>query len=161
MTDGAIEGIQEWPGAWAILATKDALKDFELRLEVKCDWPFDAGILLRSTLEGHGYEVMIRCRPGGDVGGIVGSRIPDAGVPAKDWKETWKKDDFNEIRVTVRGDPPEIRTWLNGKPMAEHKGKVKDPRVGPKGHLALKIHGEEKDFGHRAFFRNIRVLELK
>ena len=159
--DGAIEGIQEWPGAWAILATQQEFGDFELRLEVKSDQPFDSGILLRSTFEGHGYEVLVQCRPDGDVGGIAGSRIGDSHVPAKDWKTAWKKDDYNEIRVTVRGDPPEIRTWLNGKPMAERKGESKDPRVGAKGHLALKIHGAEEAFGNKALFRNIRVLEIK
>jgi len=159
--DGAIDGVQESPGAWGILTTAAKYGDFELRLDVKTEWPAVAGILLRSSPEGHAYEVRIQSRPGGDVGGIAVSRVGELEAPAKDWLKAWKKDDWNEIRVAIRGDPPEIRTELNGSAMAEHKAASKHPRLGATGHVALKLHGDEDCFGNHVLFRNIRILETK
>ncbi len=154
--DGAIVGVQEWPGAWSMLATKQTFGDFELRLEVKAEWPLDSGVLVRATAEGRGCEVRVHCRPDGDVGGLAGP-----GAAAKDWAKVWKKGEWNELRVVARGGPPTISTWLNGAAMAELKGDAKGPRLAPTGRIGLEIHGEREAFGNRIFFRNVRVLELK
>ncbi|MGQ9589981.1 MAG: aldo/keto reductase [Planctomycetota bacterium] len=134
---GAISGFQDYPGAWGILVTEAKFGDFELALEVKAGAPFDAGVIARATPEGHGYLIAIRPGPGGDVGGVSASRIGDVRFPPADWKAVWREG-WNELRIDVRGHPPEIRTWLNGRPMAEAKGLPVDPRVGPSGHIALK-----------------------
>jgi len=159
--DGAIEGVQESPGEWGILTTAKKYGDFELRLEVKTEWPFDAGVIVRSSPEGHGYEVLIRSRDDGDVGGIAGSRVGKFHAAAKDWKKSWKKDGWNELRIAVRGEKPEIHTFLNGTSMADLRGEVKDPRVGATGHVALKIHAAEECFNQRVCFRNVRISEIK
>jgi hypothetical protein len=159
--DGAIDGVQQSPGEWGILATAKRYGDFELRLEVMSEWPFDAGILVRSTMEGHGHEVLLRASPGGDVGGIAASRIGEFRAPAKDWKKAWKRDNWNEVRVVVKGPSPEIRTWLNGSPMAECRAESKDVRVGAEGAIALKIHAGEDAFRKHIQFRNIRIQEIR
>ena len=157
--NGAIDAVQQSPGAWSMLATAKEYGDFELRLEVRTDWPIDAGVLLRTTMEAHAYAIPIQSRPDGDVGGIALSKIGDFQVPAKDWKKAWKKDGWNEVRILVKGNPPEIRTWINGMPMAESKVELKDARVGPAGHVALEIRGPENCFYNHVAFRNIRILE--
>jgi len=159
--DGAIDGVQEWPGAWAMVATSKEFGDFELLLEVKAESPVDSGALLRTTMEGHGYQVLIHSRPDGDVGGIAAAKIGDFSAPAKDWNKSWKEGDWNEIRIACKGSPPEIHTWLNGTPMADLKVVAKDPRVGASGHVGFKIHGAEDCFNNHVRFRNIRILELK
>jgi hypothetical protein len=155
--DGAIRGIQDYPGAWGIIRSEGKYGDFELTVEVKAAGPFEAGIIVRSTGEGHGYLIAIHPSPGGDVGGITGSRFGDFRAPAAEWKKAWKKDDWNELRVAVKGQPPEIRTWVNGRPMAELKGAPTDPRVGAEGHVALKLGGPADCFSDPILFRNIRM----
>ncbi len=159
--DGAIAGVQEWPEAWGMLATKQAFGDFELRLEVKAEWPIDSGILVRATGEGRGYEVSLHCRPDGDVGGLAGARTDAPQAAARDWAKAWKKGEWNELRVVVRGRPPTIQTWLNGTAMAELKDDAKRVRVGDSGRIGLEIHGSREAFGNRILFRNLRILELK
>ena len=159
--DGAIASIQEWPGAWAMLATKQTFGDFELRLEVKPERPVGSGVLVRATLQGHAYEVRVHCRPDGDVGGVAGARIGDFQAAAKEWAKVWKKDEWNDLRIIVRDSPPEIHTWLNGTDMVRFRDDTKRPRVGPTGHIGLEIHGDREAFGSRVLFRNLRVLELK
>jgi hypothetical protein len=159
--DGVLLGVQDWPGSWCMLASGKTYGDFELRLEVKTEWPIDAGILLRATGEGRGYEVPIESRPDGDVAGIATSLFGDFHRRAADWKKAWKKDGWNEIRIEAKGAPAEIRTWLNGAPMAEARVEVQDPRVGPAGRLALEVHGPEDCFSNKVRFRNIRIREIK
>jgi len=142
--DGAIVGVQEWPEAWGMLATKQSFGNFELRLEVKAEWPIDSGVLLRATAQGRGYEVPLHGPPEG-----------------KDWAKVWKKGEWNELRVVVRGKPPTIQTWLNGAVMAELKDDAKRARVGDSGRIGLEIHGGRDAFANRIFFRNVRILELE
>ncbi|MBM4033961.1 MAG: DUF1080 domain-containing protein [Planctomycetes bacterium] len=142
--DGEIVGVQEWPEAWGMLATRRAFGDFELRLEAKAQWPIDSGVLLRATGEGRGYKVSLHCGPDN-----------------KDWTKVWKKDGWNDLRVVVRGNPPTVQTWLNGAAMAELKGAAGKPPIAPAGLVGLEINGNREAFGNRIFFRNIRVLELK
>lgn len=157
--DGAISGLQDYPGAWGILVTEAEFGDFELALEVRAEAAFDAGVIVRATGEGHGYSISIRPGPGGEVGGVGASRIGEVRVPAGDWRAAWRKG-WNELRIAVRGHPPEIRTWLNGRPMAEAKGLPVDPRVGPSGRIALKLAGEEPCFGEPFQVRNVRARDL-
>ncbi len=160
--DGAIEATQQWPGAWGLLVSEGKYGDFELRADVRCDGPIDGGLILRTTPEGHGYQVLVQPRPGGEVGAIAPSRIGEYRAAAPEWKKAWKKDDWNELRATVRGSPPEIRTWLNGTPMAQLRAPaIDDRRLGATGHVALKVHGPNETLSNHVLYRNVRVLELK
>jgi hypothetical protein len=161
VADGAIDGVQEWPGALGLLVSARAFANFDLRLEVKTDWPIDTGVLLRTTGFGRGYQVTIHSRPDGDIGGIARDAAGDVLAPAKGWQKAWKKDDWNELRIVVQGSPPEIRTWLNGEPMATYKDDGKGEPLPDRGPIALKVHGSEDCFNNHVYFRNIRLLQLK
>lgn len=158
--EGSISGRQEYPGAWGILYTEETFADFELAVEVKAEAPFDGGIIVRATPEGHGYLVTIRPEPGGEVGGIAASRIPEFHEAPSEWRKAWREG-WNELRIAVSGQPPEIRTWLNGEPMASRKDLPVDPRVAGAGRIALKVAGEEPCFGEALQFRNIRVRQTE
>ena len=160
VTGGAIDGVQEWPEALGLLVCQHAFADFELRLEAKTDWPIDAGVLLRES-RGAAYLVRIHCRDDGDVGGIGGHNLEGFGVAAKGWKATWKKDDWNELRIAIKGSPPQIRTWLNGKLMAELKDDAKAERLPARGRIVLRIAGGPDCFNDHACFRNLRIREAE
>ena len=160
VADGAIDGVQEWPGALGMLATQRAFGDFELRLEVKTDWPIDTAVLLRESGWARAYQVTVHCRPDGDVGGIATHREGDPPVAAKGWKKVWKKDGWNRLRIVIKGNPPELRTWLNGTPTAAYTDPGKGDPLPPRGRIALKIHGSDDCFNNHATFRNIRMLRL-
>lgn len=161
VSDGAIDGVQEWPGSWGMLATRRAFGDFELRLEIKTEWPIDTAILLRETRGGNAYQVTIHCRDDGDVGGIAAHKFADFHVKAEGWKKCWKKDDWNKLRVVIQHNPPTIRTWLNGQAMADYRNEAKEKRLPDRGPIAIKIHGADDAFSNHVYFRNLHVLTLK
>jgi len=164
VVDGAIDGVQELPGSVGLLVTRQAFGDVDLRLQVRCDRPAEAAILLRmSGFEG-GWEVTLRCRDGGDAGGVAAGGLFDAvHARATGWMDAWKKDDWNDLRITVEGDPPVIRTWLNGKPMTTFKaaGATLDEPPPARGPIGLKIAGDEPCFNHHVRFRYVRVEGVK
>jgi len=163
--DGAIVGVQEWPGSRGILASRRAFGDVDLRLQVRTEWPVDAAVLVRMDRFEGGYEVTLYGRDeGGDIGGVAcGGFFDRVHRKAKGWEAVWKKDDWNDLRVTVRGQPPVVRTWVNGKPMMtlEAKDLKLDEPPPARGAIGLKIAGPEASFNHRVFFRYIRVRPLE
>lgn len=161
VADGSIAGIQEWPGSWGMLATRQKFGDFELRLEVRTEWPIDSAVMLRSSFDGRAYQVLIQTHEGGDVGGVSGRLIGEFHVAAKDWKKAWKKNDWNRIKIIIKGNPPEIHTWLNGKHMVDFKDKSEKPRLPKKGHIALAVYGTDECFNNRVYFRNITIRKIK
>jgi len=159
--DGAIDGVQEWPGSWGMLATEKAFADLDLRLEVKTDWPLDAAILLRESGLGRAWQVTLHTRDDGDVGGIATSEVDGPRVPAKGWKKLWKKDDWNALRIVVQGNPPTIRTWLNGQPMAEHKCDKTPDLLNDRGPIALAVTGPQDAFNDHLSVRKVLVLKVR
>jgi len=158
--DGAIDGVQEWPGALGLIATRRAFASFDLQLEVKTDWPVDSAVLLRLAGFADGPQVTIHCRPDGDVGGIATGETAEPRVAAKGWKKLWKKDDWNQLRIRVEAQPPTIRTWLNGAPVATYTHPTAEP-LAPRAPIALKIHGGDDAFNNHACFRNLHLRQLK
>ncbi|MDR1800053.1 MAG: DUF1080 domain-containing protein [Bifidobacteriaceae bacterium] len=74
--DGAIVGGQEVTGFGGYLVTDQTFGDFELRFEVRPDWPADTGVLLRATPRGtQGFQVLIDHRKSGSIGGFYGNGI--------------------------------------------------------------------------------------
>jgi len=164
VADGAITGVQEWPGATGVLVTRKAVGDADLRLQVRTDWPLDAGVHLRMGRFAGGWEVTLHTRDDGDVAGVAcGGLFDRVHTPAKGWKDVWKKDDWNDLRVTIRGNPPVIKTYLNGKAMTTFKAEGADLDEPPpaRGPIALKVSGPETCFNHRLYVRRVRVRRLK
>jgi len=164
VVDGTIDGVQELPGSVGQLVTRQAFGDVDLHLQVRCDWPAEASIVLRSSGFDAGWEVTLQCRDGGDVGGVKAGGLFDAvHAKAKGWMDAWKKDDWNDLRVTIAGDPPTICTWLNGRAMTTFKAAnvTLDEPPPARGPIALKIAGDEPCFNHHVRFRYIRLKGVK
>ncbi len=161
VADGAITGVQEWPGSWGMFATTRAFDNCELILEVKTDWPLDAAVLLRESGFGRAWQVNIHTRDDGDVGGITTCEVEGPSVAAKDWRKLWKKDDWNELRITIKGDPPTIQTWLNGQPMAKLACKKTPDLLNPSGSIGLVVSGSPEAFNNRIYVRKAILRKLK
>lgn len=184
VVDGAIVGRQDPPGQGGILITDRQFEDFELIIEAKPDWGVDSGIFLRSTEDGRAYQVMVDYHAGGNLGGIYGEGLPgglhhrtyslDEGggvVPTpelsgrqrlrfrpEDWARLWRKDDWNQFRIRIRGNPPEIMVWINGRLVTHFQDRVK--RLPDKGGIALQVHGGGDTSALAVRYRNIWVRPL-
>lgn len=88
------------------------------------------------------------------------------------WLATWKAGQWNAMRVRCVGKYPRITTWINGVKMADFDGATcpqpdykKDEilrQLGPKGPLALQVHGGKQLWkpGAKCRWRNIRIKTL-
>lgn len=83
--DGAIVGRQDSPGSgWGgYLLSDSQFGDFELRLEMKPDWPADTGVMLRRKFDDWaGLQVLVDHRQSGSIGGFFGNGLARIhGVP--------------------------------------------------------------------------------
>ena len=102
-----------------------------------------------------GYQCEIdRGKPAGVYGIGMGGWLYPKGTTAAQYSERakglFKPDAWNHFRVEAKG--PRIRTWLNGKLIAEveHKQSLK-------GRFGIQHHGK----GGTVKFRNLRARELK
>jgi len=76
--DGVLVGRQDAPGSgWGgSLVSERAFGDFELRLEMKPDWPADTGVMLRRRIDSwEGLQVVVDHRRSGSIGGFFGNGI--------------------------------------------------------------------------------------
>lgn len=186
--DGFITGTQDEPGNGGIVVTDKKYKNFEVVLEMKNDFGLDSGLFLRSTEDGKAYQAMVDYYEGGNLMGIYGEGIggfhyrnysflasPDkitAEIKGKDkgptplpvspekWPTFWKKGEWNELKASIHGNPPTVKTWINGVKFMEWTDEKK--RLDDEGHIALQVHGGAPDrfFGKSVRYRNIRVKVL-
>ncbi|HZX10590.1 MAG TPA: family 16 glycoside hydrolase [Acidobacteriota bacterium] len=78
-------------------------------------------------------------------------------------KEMWKKDSYNQILVSIKGQPPLIKVNLNGKDVVEFQDESKDGefRVPEEGFIGVQVHpGESWGQGNRIYFREIWIKPL-
>ena len=196
--DGYIIGTQDEPGNGGIIITDKKYKNFEVVLEMKNDFGLDSGLFLRSTEAGNAYQAMVDYYEGGNLMGIYGEglggfhlrnysflKTPDkitADIKGKDkaptplpvspekWPTFWKTDGWNELKASITGNPPTIKTYINGVMFIEWTDDQKRsiPGTNPKmflpddGGIALQVHGgaPERFFGKSVRYRNIRVKVL-
>jgi len=145
---------------WVVSDVK--LSDFVAELEVKIPQEnsgFNSGLgfrLIGDKGKPKGYQCEIdRSKPGGVYGIGMGGWLYPKGKEQTDAynkaaKGLFKPEEWNHFKVEAKG--PLIRTWLNGKLIAdlEHKQSLK-------GHFGIQHHGK----GGTVKFRNLRVRELK
>ena len=153
-TSGSVSKVDVW------VESDLKMKDFEVEAEVKIplDYTgFNSGLgfrLVGDKGKPKGYQCEIdQSKPGGVYGiGMGGWLYPAKGKEA-DYKERakglFKPEKWNKFRVVCKG--PSIKTYLNGKPVAEveHKQSLE-------GHFGIHHHGK----GGMVAFRNLRVRKL-
>ena len=136
--------------------------DFVVELEVKIPTDnkgFNSGLgfrLIGDKGKPKGYQCEIdRAKPGGVYGiGMGGWLYPkgkeQTAAYQKKVKGLFKPAEWNHFRVEAKG--PRLRTWLNGKLIAEvlHKQSLK-------GRFSIQHHGK----GGTVKFRNLRARELR
>ncbi len=136
--------------------------DFIVELEVKIPQEnagFNSGLGFRLVGEKgkpKGYQCEIdRSKPGGVYGiGMGGWLYPKGKEQTDTYNKTikglFKPKEWNHFKVEAKG--PHIRTWLNGKLIAEL-----DAKQSLKGRFGIQHHGK----GGTVKFRKLRVRELK
>jgi len=170
--DGVLLATQDRPGNGGILLTDRKYKDFEVTVDVKPDWGCDGGLFLRSNEAGDAYQVMIDFLEGGVVGGIYGEGLKgldpanNADRVDRDWRKSWKEDDWNTLRARIEGDVPHIQVWLNDHQLVDWTDSANHAADGATdGMIALQMHASNpqmprwKQGGYHRF-RNIAVREI-
>lgn len=89
-----------------------------------------------------------------------------------EWVQAWKIGEWNECRVECVGQPPVIRTWINGLPVSTFDGTTfAGPNynadavaeaLGAEGSIAVQIHGGTGAWpvGAKCRWRNIRIRPI-
>ena len=138
------------------------LSDFVAELEVKIPQEnagFNSGLgfrLVGDKGKPKGYQCEIdRTKPGGVYGIGMGGWLYPKGKDQtaaynKTTKGLFKPEEWNHFKVEAKGS--HIRTWLNGKLIAELEDKQ-----SLKGRFGIQHHGK----GGTVKFRNLRVKKLK
>jgi len=83
-----------------------------------------------------------------------GKRGGDAAAFSEQGKKTYKKGEWNAVRIRCEGD--HIQTWLNGQPRADFRDNLTSS-----GLIALQVHGVGgRDEAIEVRWRNIRIKSL-
>ena len=176
--DGVLMVTQDRPGNGGILLTNKKYKNFEISFELNPDFGCDSGLFLRSNEKGEAYQVMLDYLEGGNMGGVYGEGLKgltatagSGDKSARNWKEHWKKGEWNLIRARIEGDVPHIQVWMNGAQLADWTDSENRLIGGATdGMIALQSHMSNPDpnakgnrwvAGGYHRFRNIAVKELK
>ena len=157
--DGGVLGVNPKPGGRGPLSyrlylwTEKKYADFVLDLEFKISEGGNSGVFLRANSSRSFIEVQIRDSHGkqeplahNDCGGAVYVMGPSRNMarPAGQW---------NRVIVTCKGS--RLQVELNSQPVIDldlaHSSTKSMP---PSGKIGL------QDFGHRVWFRNVRIKEL-
>ncbi len=160
--DGVIVGIQDPPGSGGFLTTFRKFRDFELSLETKIDWPFDSGVFLRVGPHGKSHQVTLDYRPDGQIGGIYCPWTQGFVHSCPEGIKYFKKNQWNNIRITCQGQPARIRVWVNGVLTTDFQHTQETTAGIPEeGTICLQIHpgGKGRD-KTRARFRDIFIREI-
>ena len=180
--NGAIVGSQDIPGNGGILLTDSLFGDFEVSLEMNNDYGPDSGLFLRSSEDGKAWQAMIDYHSGGNLMGIYGeglggkpsvrnftflekvTDIREDLAPVKlpvlpdAWPAFWRHGTWNELRARITGNPPLIRTWINGVKMMEWQ--ETQVRHSGSGAIAVQVHGGGDFTKQFVRYRNIRARAL-
>jgi hypothetical protein len=153
----------------SFLCTEKSFENFILKLEYKFDTPFDSGVQVRSAVKNgdtvFGYQCQIN--PALFTGAVWDearrnfwfSPSPMYGKKSNFKDEelqnkisaSEKKEDWNELTIQCIG--PNVRTWLNGTPVADFMDTMDDS-----GFIGLQVHATKEPGQIR--WRNIRIREL-
>ncbi len=137
--DGALVGGQDRFREGGVLLTNACYKHFELTVELSPDSGVDSGIYLRSNERGQAYQIRVDNAVARNIGGVFGEGIGGGSLQAAEgWEKVWKQDAWNQLRVRIVGNPPRIRTWLNGAPMVDFTDDKR--RTHDTGMIGFQVH---------------------
>ena len=158
--NGVLVANQDTDHTGGLLGTTGKFSDFEIELEFQADYPVDSGLFLRTRDDGMGYQVTLDYRDDGTVGALY---APDAGgmlITYPNWREAYREEGWNTLRVRIEGQPARIQSWLNGVQTLNFTDT--EDRYPREGYIGLQVHGGEGSWGEnsRARFRNVRIREL-
>jgi len=163
VVDGAIVGTAVAASkANSFLATEKTYGDFILEMEIKQEGLSNGGIQFRSLSKPdwndgrvHGYQFEIDPSERAWTGGIYdearrGWIYPGTLNPGA--QKAYKYGEWNKVRIEAIGE--NLRTWVNGQPVAH----VVD-NVTPSGFVALQVHALQNpgQAGFKTSWRNIRI----
>lgn len=164
--DGAITGFQDPPGRGGFLVSDRQFGDFVLRLDVRLDYPVDSGIFLRVGEDGKSHQVTLDYRPNGDIGAIYLPWTQGMVFANPQGVEAFRKDEWNQIEISIRSEPALIQVRLNGRLITDFQHTETTTKgVGRSGGIALQVHPDVSHVklwreGNRVRFRNIRIKVL-
>jgi hypothetical protein len=178
----AIVGTQDIPGNGGIVITDKQYGNFDVKLEMNNDYVIDSGLFLRSNEKGQCYQAMIDYHDNGNLMGVYGEGIggfvarnfitgktpdqirtvvegpyPNPFTP-ETWKQVWHHGQWNELRARIVGNPPNIKTWINGVQVMDWTDTQK--RLPDTGGIALQVHAGGDMTKSFVRYRKIRVMEL-
>jgi hypothetical protein len=161
--NGVLAGTQYPEGQGGLLVTETKYSDYEIYAEVKADYPVDSGIFLRVQPNVLSYQVTIDYRPGGEVGALYCPGGGDFLVHNPEGESLWKKNEYNQIRARIQGQPPRIEAWINGHQVLDFQDQLqnKQPRVPASGYFGVQVHpGPGWGEGNKIYFRKILIKLL-
>ena len=145
--------------------TDKEYSNFIVKLEFKFLEPGNSGVQVRSHVNDKGLVFGYQCELAeypalgqiydeGRRGFKYGRTFLDDDLTTQETKEaafaTYKKGEWNEVEIQCVG--PSLRTWINGKPVANILDTVES-----KGFIGLQIHAGKSG---KMAWRNIRIKEL-
>ncbi|MEM0897282.1 MAG: DUF1080 domain-containing protein [Verrucomicrobiota bacterium] len=160
----------------SFLCTEKEFGNFELQFEVNVQNGLNSGVQIRSQVRakdvgkgkndkagrvnGPQVEIEASGEKGAESGYIYGEASYGWMVPKEDLKphKYFKDGEWNHYRVVTRG--PNIRTWINGNPVANitHEEAFK---THSKGFIGLQVHSIPKNKGpFQVAWKNIKIREF-
>lgn len=165
--DGVLIGTTAEGSPNTFLATRDAIRDFELTFEVLVDDALNSGVQVRSHLAREGDPPPEGAKqqkplPAGKlygpqceiaINGTAGDFWDEArrlnwwsvlteseAIRTATAKAAFRKGEWNAYRIVVQGD--HYRSWINGVPTADFH----QPH-DPEGYIGFQVHGIKKGTG--------------
>ena len=166
VSDGAVTGFQDPPGKGGFLVTDREFGDFILRLNTQLDYPVDSGVFLRVGKDGKSHQVTLDHRPEGDIGAIYLPWTQGMVLPNPQGGRAFRKDQWNQIEIRMKGELALIRVHLNGRLITDFQHTETTTKGVPRrGGIALQVHPDVSHVtlwreGNRVRFRNIRIKVL-
>jgi hypothetical protein len=160
---GAFVGRQNRSGNGGFLLTDKFYKNFELYLETRSTYGCDGGVMLRSTQNGKGYQVLNDHRPTGNIGGIylegLGGKAAPSELYEKQPEKIWNRDGWNSLRIRIVGQPPNIKVWMNGFKVSDWTGNEVITR--DEGMIGIQVHGGTQIWTVPDGFHSYRNMGIK
>lgn len=163
--DGVIIGKTGEGHANAFLCSVKEYGDFELEFEVSVDNNLNSGVQIRSRSESgfknfrvHGPQVEIAAD---HTAGFIYGEALDTGWlsnehSVEEASTVFNPGEWNHYRVIARGE--NIKTWINGTPVAKLTDDVSNMHAG---FIGLQVHHIKQGTGpYEVRWRNLKIREL-